>query len=253
MNFTAHFENELRRNFYLFRRYWIESIFLLGLVVALFGGLVFTVLSFNEYSWSSGAVDRLVVGFALWLFANGAINGAMGDVMEETEQRTLEQICISPAPLEKLLLIRASVKLLTSLLSLLIALAIIDQLTVDRLQIKYATILGLALGAFPSLLGIGYALAGLLLVVKRGAVVQIIILPAIIGLISLPAFPVNMFAALPYSLGAAAARAASSGAQIDPGVYLAIGLNSLFYFVFGLVIFRWFEKRARRDGVLGHL
>ncbi|MCE4558235.1 hypothetical protein [Pelomonas cellulosilytica] len=253
MNLSTHFENELRRNGYLFRRYWIESIFLLGLVITLFGGFVFAVLSFNESSWSSGAVDRLIVGFALWLFANGAVNGAMGDVMEETEQRTLEQICISPLPLEKLLLIRASVKMLTSLLFLLIALTIVDKLTAARLQINFSVMLALALGALPSLLGIGYALAGLLLVVKRGAVVQIVILPAIIGLVSLPAFPVNVFAALPYSLGAAAARAASGGARIDAGVYVTVGLNSLLYFVFGLLVFRWFEKRARRDGVLGHL
>src|SRR5690606_24562931 len=107
MRLFHHLYNEFWRKLYLLRRYWFEAVLSLGLALFLFGGLIFTVLSVGGSTLDSGAVDGIIVGFAIWLFANTAMSGAMGDVEEETEQRTLEQICLAPLPLGALLAVRA--------------------------------------------------------------------------------------------------------------------------------------------------
>lgn len=252
MRLFGHLYNEFWRSLYLLRRYWFEAGLSLGLVLFLFGGLVFTVLSISGSTLESGSVDGIIVGFALWLFANIAMSGAMGDVTEETEQRTLEQICLAPLPLGALLGVRALLQLGGGLILLVVTLMVIELVTAGRLQMQYGPTLAAALLAAPSLLGVGFALAGVLLLVKKGGVVQVVTFPLLLGLIALPAYPANAMASLPYALGAAAARAAASGAELGPEVFFLIALNSACYFAAGMVIYRRFEQYARKLGVLGH-
>ena len=129
MRLFKHLYNETCRNALLLRRYWFEAVLSLGFVLLLFGGLIFTVLSVGGGSLESGSVDGIIVGFAVWLFASTAMGGAMGDVAEETEQRTLEQICLAPLPLGTLLAVRAVLQLGGGLLMLVITLGL-DALTV---------------------------------------------------------------------------------------------------------------------------
>lgn len=252
MRLFNHLYNEFWRSLLLLRRYWLEAALSLGLVLFLFGGLVFTVLSVSGSTLESGSVDGIIVGFALWLFASSAMGGAMGDVTEETEQRTLEQICLAPLSLGALLGLRALLQLAGGLILLVVTLMIIEAATVGRLQMQYGPTLGAALLAAPSLLGVGFALAGVLLLAKKGAMVQVVTFPLLLGLIALPAYPMNELAFLPYALGAAAARASASGAVLEPLVFGAIALNSACYLALGVLLYRRFEQHARKLGVLGH-
>lgn len=252
MRLLKHLYNEFCRNALLLRRYWFEAALSLGLVLMLFGGLIFTVLSVGEGTLESGSVDGIIVGFAVWLFATAAMGGAMGDVVEETEQRTLEQICLAPLPLGTLLGVRALLQLGGGLLMLVITLMIIEVMTGGRLEIPYGPTLGAALLAAPSLLGVGFALAGVLLLSKKGAGIQVATFPLVLGLLALPAFPINALALLPFALGAAAARASAAGTELGPEVFAVIALNSAFYLALGLLIYRRFEQHARRLGILGH-
>lgn len=247
-----HLGNECLRKLYLMRRYWFEALLSLGLVLFLFGGLVFAVLSVSGATLESGDLDGMIVGFALWLFANMAIGGAMGDVSEETEQRTLEQICLSPLSLEALLGVRALLQLAGGLLLLVLTLMVIEVLTDGRLQMQYLPTLGAALLAAPALMGVGFALAGVALLAKKGEVIQVVTFPLLLGLLALPAFPINALAWLPFALGAAAARASAAGAMLGPDVFAVIALNAAGYLAAGLIIFRKLEQRARKLGVLGH-
>ena len=252
MRFFKHLYNEFWRSLYLLRRYWFEAALSLGLVLVLFGGLVLTVLSISESTLESGSVDGIIIGFALWLFANIAMSGAMGDVTEETEQRTLEQICLAPLPLGALLGVRALLQLGGGLILLVVTLMVIEAVIGGRLQMQYAPTLGAALLAAPSLLGVGFALAGVLLLAKKGDIVMVVTFQLLLGLMALPAYPVNALVFMPYAIGAAAARAAASGAELGYEVFLLIALNSACYFAAGVHIYRRFEQHARKLGVLGH-
>jgi hypothetical protein len=72
------------------------------------------------------------------------------------------------------------------------------------------------------------------------------------GLVALPAFPLNAWAVLPYALSAAAARAMAAGAQPELWTWGGVAVNSLLYLALGMGLFQWALKRARKLGVLGH-
>ncbi|MCU7370343.1 hypothetical protein PEC18_05635 [Paucibacter sp. O1-1] len=247
-----HLANELRRAFYLQRRYWFEGLLGLGLLLSLFGGLLYAVLSVSGSALASGEADGLIVGFVLWLFAASAFGSVCQDVQEETEQRSLEQLSLGPLPLWALLSLRALLKLLGGLLMLGLTLWLAEWLAGGRLQISHGPVLAAALLAVPALIGVGYALGGLLLLVKKAELLLVVCYPAVIGLVALPAYPINAQALLPYALGAAAARASAAGAALPASVFGWIALNSLAYLLAGLLIYGVLERRARRLGVLGH-
>lgn len=248
----AHLRNELRRTWQLKRRYWFESLLAFGLLAAMFGGLLFAVLSVGGQSLASGGADGLIVGFAVWLFAAAASSSASQDVQMETEQRTLEQLCIAPLPLWALLGLRAVLTLLGALLTLLVALAATQALTGGRLQGDWSLTVAACLLAAPALLGLGYAMAGVMLLAKKAEMLPVAVFPLVIGLVALPAYPVNALAWLPYALGAATARATALGAEPQLGVWLLIAANGLFWGVVGVGVYALLERRARRLGVLGH-
>jgi ABC-2 type transport system permease protein len=247
-----HLLNELRRTWALKRRYWFETLLALGFLVAMFCGLLFAVVSVGGRSLASGEADGLIVGFAVWLFALSACGSASQDVQQETEQRTLEQLCIAPLPLWGLLALRAVLTLLGALLTLLVALGLAHALTGGRLQGDWFATIAACLLAAPALVGLGYALAGVMLLAKKAELLLTAMFPVVIGLVALPAYPVNALSLLPYALGAATARATTAGAQPEPLVWLLIALNALVWAVLGGLVYAWTERRARQLGVLGH-
>jgi len=244
--------NEARRSLWLARRYWIETLLGLGFVLSLFGGLVFAVLKASGQSLGSGRADGLIAGFALWMFASGAAHAGSKEIVEETRQRTLEQLNLAPLSLEGLLAIRLVLGLAFGLALLVLSLLLIGGLTEGRVQISPA-VLGLALLGCPALAGLGYAIAGLSLLVKHGELLMVAAYPVVIALVSLPAYPVSELAWLPYALAAAGARAAATGGTLATEVWPWVALNSGAYLSLGLLCFRGCLRQARRLGVLGHL
>ena len=244
--------NEAHRALWLARRYWVEALLGLGFVLSLFGGLVFAVLKASGQSLDSGQADGLIAGFALWMFASGAAHACSKEIVEETRQRTLEQLNLAPLSLAGLLTVRLLLELAVGLLLLVLSLALIGVLTDGRVQAS-PEVLGLALLGCPALAGLGFALAGLSLLIKHGELLMVAAYPLVIALVSLPAYPVSELALLPYALAAAAARAASMGGSLGAEVWAWVALNSTVYLGLGLLCFRRCLAQARQLGVLGHL
>lgn len=246
-----HLLNEARRSVGLARRYWIETLLGLGFVISLFGGLLLAVVKTTGQDLASGQADGLIAGFAIWMFASGAALAAGKEITEETRQRTLEQLCLSPLSLQRLLALRLTLELAVGLLLLALTLAAAAWLTGGRVMPAPA-LFGLTLLGMPALVGVGYALAGALLLVKRGELLAVAAYPALIALVALPAYPLNGLAVLPYALAAAAARTAALGTAIAPSCWALIALNAGAYLLLGLWLFRRAEAKARRLAVLAH-
>jgi ABC-2 type transport system permease protein len=247
-----HFVNELRLHLYRARRYLFETLFGFALLGLLFGGLLWAVSSISGQRLGSGALDGLLLGFVLWYFATSAFGCAGMEIAEEMRQRTLEPLCVAPLPLGGLLLLRTLLRLVGGLVSLLLLITLLRWLTDGRLQLQTLQALGPVLLAAPALIGLGFASAGLLLVVKRAEALPALLGLALMALVALPAYPANAYALLPYALGAAGAKAAASGATLHPGTLVWIALNSAIYLGLGLLLFAWAKRNARRLGILGH-
>lgn len=248
-----HFYNEMRLQLFMAVRYWFESLFGLALVTILFTGLLVAISVVGDSDISSGKLDGLIVGFALWIFATAAYSSSSHDIADETRARTIEQICVAPISLATVLGIRACIRLLRGAFALGLILLAIEMVTEGRLNLKYYPILLLSLLAAPGLAGLGYLMAGLILLVKRAETAQALMYPALIALVALPAYPLNMLSALPYALGAAAARASSAGQVIAISTYFSVLGISLIWLFGGILSFRGFVKIAKSKGLIGHL
>lgn len=248
--------NESRLCYYQARRYWPESLAAFAATLCVFSGFLYAVTALGDVSIDSGRLDGLIVGFTLWIFASTAYSSVSAETAEEIRQRTLEQICIAPTPLWAILGTRAILKIATGLCVLLSMLIVVNLITGERLNMNYARMMAAVLLAAPSLVGLGYMMSGLLLIVRKAEALQMLVYPALIGLIAYPAYPaypINPGAALPFAYGASVAKLAASGHTLPWTSYLLIGVISLLWLQAGLIIFRWLESQAKRLGVMGHL
>jgi len=245
--------NESRLCYYQARRYWPESLAAFAATLCVFCGFLYAVAALGDVSIDSGKLDGLIVGFTLWIFAGTAYSSVSSETSEEIRQRTLEQICIAPAPLWAILGTRAVLRIGAGLCVLLLMLVAVNLVTGERLNMDYAKMIGAVLLAAPSLVGLGYMMSGLLLVVRKAEALQMLVYPALIGLIAYPAYPANLGAALPFAYGASVAKLAASGHNLPWMSYMTIGAISLLWLPAGLIIFRLLESQAKRLGVLGHL
>ncbi len=248
-----HLINEALLRFYLWRRYWLESIAGFAIILALFVGLLFAVSTFGKLSIQSGTLDGVILGFAIWMFAGAAYSSSASEIAEEIRQRTLQQIAMSPKPLWVMLLVRATVNISSGLTILLLMLIGVDIVTGFRLGLSYLQLLALMALAAPALLGVGLAVAGVLLIARKVDMLQALIYPALVALVSLPAYPVNATILLPFAFGAAAARSAASGQALQATDYVLIVCNSAAWLCAGLVAFRAMDRKARLLGVMGHV
>ncbi len=248
----AHALNEVRLRLVRARRYLFETLFGILLMLLLFGGLLWAVSSVSGQRLDSGALDGLLLGFVLWSFATTAYGCASGEISEEMQQRTLEALCVAPIGLGPLLLLRTLLRMAGGLISLLLLVALLGWMTDGRLQLHSLQALAPVLLAAPSLIGLGFASAGLLILVKRAEMVPGLFGLALMGLVALPAYPLNGLALLPYALGAAAAKASAAGTVLLPATLGWVALNSAVYLLLGAALFALALRRARRLGVLGH-
>jgi ABC-2 type transport system permease protein len=250
---TNHLFNELRLQLYLGRRYWFESIFGFLIIVALFIGLLLTVVTTADSNFTSGKLDGLLVGFVLWMFATTAYGSSSHDITDETRARTIEQLCVAPLRLSTLLACRALVRLLGGSIFLLFALVTLSMATSGRIGQGVPGTIAIALLSAPSLVGVGYLMAGLVLIVKRADLAQALAYPCLIALVAIPVDISNWLALLPYSLGASAARDHMSGGTPTISTLFFVGSNSLIWFLGGVYSFRALEHAAKKRGLLGHM
>lgn len=247
-----HITNEFRLQFYMRKRYWFETIISLILLACILVLVIFSISSLGDLSVEKGDFDSFIVGTILWFFAVSCFQSASGDISEETHHRTLEQFYISPISVKKLLAIRALNTLIAGLLLLCIAMKSFDIVMSERINFSILPILGIAVLASFSLVGIGYLVAGLSLLFKKVDLFQAGAYAAIIGLVAAPVNSSPILALLPYTEGASLARKMVNHETVSMQEITLVAINSAIYLALGLVAFDFLEKTARRKGVLGH-
>ena len=95
-------------------------------------------------------------------------------------------------------------------------------------------------------------IGGLTLVYKRIGIVSSLAILGIIALVSVPALPPGAASFLPLAPGAHLARLAVLEQQELPPLYfLIVALNSAFYLAIGMVIYKGFERIAKKKNLIG--
>lgn len=247
---------ELKREWILLRRYAAEAISgVIGLIVVFYGLFLSAKYVAGPTAQLGDRLDAIVIGYVLWslmLFISGDI---AGDLQREAQTGTLEQILLSPYRASQLFLIRALASLTIHLTLNLVILLAIMALTGSRLTFSPLALLPLGcilLAAYGLALGIG----SVALLIKR---VQQLLGIVQFGLLFLLTVPIESWSGsarwlgvlLPMTPGAGLLRAVMArGEGLELSQCLIAIANGVVYFGLGILLFRWAEQAAKRQGKL---
>lgn len=214
----------------------------------------------GEFGQAAGLV--MMVGWLTWMVAADCMAELPLGVSEEAKTGTLEQLCIAPVPLHKILFIRSLAYFLGIGVRGAIAALILSFLVAPVSSVPVILLLFFLslVGAY----GMGFAFAGLALIYKRIKSVtnlvfslMIFFTGALVGLESTGwAFDVLKIA-FPLTWGISLMRQVVEGSVIFPslatsGNFTGLIIHSVAYLGFGIVIFSWGNSKARMKGSLGH-
>ncbi|WP_337243639.1 hypothetical protein [Luteimonas sp. gir] len=235
------------------RRYAFEFVASSLILLAAFAGLAYGLGWLPDADFLPGQ-SSLALGFVLWSFASAAYSGIAGETADEIRGRTLERLCTVGQPLHVLLIVRCSLQVAGALLGTLVLLHVAFWIVGRSVEVPVGPLIVILLLAAPSLVGLGLFMSGLSVLFKQAESVNALMLIGVIALVSLPAYPGNVLALLPFSHAAAwiiAEQGSLSLAGQLPRLLFVAG-NSSLYITIGLAMFGVCHRAARRRGTLGH-
>lgn len=197
----------------------------------------------------------VVVGYFVFFVAQTAFGAASGIVTKEAQWGTLERLYLSPLGFGSVLGATVVADLLWSSLQILVHLLLALLITGQTLVIDPLTVIPLVVLAAAPFLGVGLAVGGVALVVKRLESAMTLFTFVLVGLIAVPVEQFPVVRALPVvQANDMLGRAMRGGVRlwefhlVDHAILLATGVG---YLLAGVAVFKLFLGRARRNGTLG--
>ena len=200
--------------------------------------------------------EGLVVGYALWVFLLITYQDISFTLRIESQEGTLEQLYMSPHGIGWVMGAKVAASFLFNLLIMAIILFITMLTSGVSLNLDFFSLLPVLVGTLFSSLAMGFLVGGLTLIFKRIDSYTQMIQFIWIAFISLPANQIFWMRLLPGSYGATLVR----NITISNQNLIQIGLNQLlFLYIIGLLhlaigygIYKLCERKAMREGMLGH-
>jgi ABC-type polysaccharide/polyol phosphate export permease len=249
---------ELRRAYQIVRSYWLEYVADFALYTI---GFLLLMVVFRAASPGFGSQGYLsaLIGYLTWKMCATVLIGIADMIDDEVQAGTLEQLfLVGKSPLlvfcGRTLGLIANQGLRAGLLGLGLSLIldVLRPISWLAVLVFLLTLIGAA--------GLGFALAGLILVYKRlGGATTLIWQMLVFFTGALVPFyqPVleDISHLLPLSLGIESLRAiflqnVDFAALWQSGLFPGLLMNTLFYSILGVALFRWGERRAREFGLL---
>lgn len=225
-----------------------------------FIGIVFFV---GQGAISDSQVASSFVGFMVTYYAIKAIESMSWALMEEAQSGTLEQMYMSVTRGQIVIIGRLFASLVASTLQVLIIMAVLIPLLHIRLTISL-DVFPVLLVTIMGLVGFGYIIGGITLVVKRIGSLENIFLTALfiangtfLPIHLMPTWMATFAAFLPSTVGIVLLRRVTlhghslSDLWQDGSFIVLIG-HSILFFILGWLIYALCENIAKRQGTLGH-
>jgi ABC-2 type transport system permease protein len=239
-----------------YRANMLVSLFTVGFV---FVGFAFTI---GGGRLEPAELAPMYLGYLVWYFALIAIGDLAWGIRSEMTAGTLEQMAMSPAPLEIVLLGRAFANLLWCILQVVIQGVVLLALLRFRLPLRWEglVILGLTLAG---IYGFGFVIAGLTLVFKQiesfANLVQNALLflnGTLLPVGAMPPWLAAIARSVPTTRGIQVLRSvllegASLADAWRDGSLIGLLLHSTAYFAVGWAAFCYCERVAKARGSLG--
>lgn len=252
--FGTLFSGVVRKRLLLLCRYPVNTASeLVGLYV------FFAVVVFGGHAVAAPTITDtlpgIIVGFFLFTMAYVAYSGLSWDVMHEAQWGTLEQLVISPYGLGRVMGAKVLADLLVSVLYGGILLTLMLVTTGKTMTLDVLTVVPLVAFTLVSVVGVGFAFAGLALLYKRIENVLLLVEFALVPLVAAPVDAIPALKLLPVVEGTYLLRRAMSDGvrllefpRIDLGLVLVTAVG---YLAVGYLVFHLCVRRARNDGLFG--
>ena len=261
-NLTVLLSAEFRRQWYLLRTYWLNSIAsqLLFLFIYLLLAGLSNIVTGGRFD--STARLSLLIGFLTWRAATGYMDELVASISNEARVGTLEQLWVSRGSLSDIVIARSV--MLLSYYTLRIMLIGFFVLLIFRLPIHWnLAALPLFILTLINILGVTLVLLGLQLVIKKVGFIS-----NLLGFLfffltgAFAPFPpasqlhhLSLF--LPLTSGIALLRSSliddvTISELLNSFNLLLLISNTLVYLILGILTLRWSYKRATQAGALAH-
>lgn len=247
---------EFRRKWIEFRRYPSEAIAGIFIYALVFYGLFLSARYIAGPAFQLGdRLDSIVIGYVLWTLVLFVLQDIAGNLQQEAQTGTLEQLFLSRFGAIKVFLIRTLASLTLQMALVLSILLIVMALTGSRLNFPPALVLPfftILMGAY----GIAFAIGSLALLLKRVllllAMLQFVLLFLLTTPIETWTGNLRILAQfLPMTPGAGLLRDLMARGESLNFTQLAVAfVNGAVYFAVGLLLFRVAEREAKRRGML---
>lgn len=267
---------ELVRSYIITRRYWFRTLIGLGIgygmLMVLIGGFIYSGQSIEGTMGSMGdpaKATNFVLGFIIGLFAFGIVGMFSQGLQGMASTGVLEQLCMSPHGLITNFLARTVVSSITTIVSSGVLVWLVARSVGGELHFDLLPVITVLVLTFINLLGFGFMIGGLVLVVKQVGQVAIILRMLLFGLAMFARedvygknilFDVAMHA-LPITDAAVCLKYILIKGQMNAnGEFVSLFAYPYFYYLMvscviwttiGLAVFKYMENWSRYKGTLG--
>ncbi|NLL42530.1 MAG: hypothetical protein GX251_04220 [Firmicutes bacterium] len=249
----AFFKKEL----ILFRRYLHNSV---GSMITLYVIFLLLVGGFQGVRALVGVgadtLEGLVVGYVLWIFMLSTYQDVWYTVRTEAQEGTLEQLYMSAHGFGWVMGAKVVAGFFTNLIMVAVLLAAALLTTGVSVNLDFWSLLPLVIGTLLGSAGIGFAVGGITLVLKRIDSYTQMVQFLLIALVGAPAGRIIWMRLLPCSYGSALINRVMVGgqnlSQIGFGHVAAMILIGVGHLLAGYGIYKFCEHRAMIQGTLGH-
>lgn len=245
-----------RKEYLELKRYLPNTIAMVVTFYVIFLGMFAGIQLIGDPSAQDINTQYVIVNYIFWFLAMMVMNNIGWKITNEAMRGTLEQLCMSPMGIWRIMVTRLISSAGINFL-IIIALLYFSMLTTGQwLNIDVVTIIPILLLTLISMFGVGFMIAGISIVLKQVQAFLQVLQFILAGLTFIPLSVAPLFAYLPFVKGVDLVRNVMiDGAtfnQIGWEGFLILGFNAIFYFVLGLIIFFLCERTAMRKGLLAH-
>jgi ABC-2 type transport system permease protein len=262
----------MRREWVIFTRYpsWVIALFIWPLIFPMLYILTARALAgpdgrgmavFMETTGATDFIGYIVIGTTVWMWQNIVLWDVGFSLRNEQMRGTLESNWLSPTWRFSYLLGHTGPQIVSMLMFITITAIEFGLLFGVRLNGSPWMILLMMLAAIPSIYGLGFAFASLVITVKE-ANAFVFLIRGLVMIFCGITFPVSLLPGWMQSIagwlpqtylihGIRAAAFSNAGLRELAPDLIPLLLFGTFWLVVGYFTFLWMERRARRTGAIG--
>lgn len=237
------------------RRYLPNTVSMIVTFYAIFLMFFLGIQVVGSPEAADASTKYMIVSVVLWMLALMAMQGIGWEITQEATRGTLEQLYMSPVGAWRILLARMIGTVCVNLLIITVMLFMAMATARQWLSFDIATLVPLTVLTVSCMIGVGFVVAGLAIILKQ---IQAFLQIAQFLFLALVAVPVTLtpwLELLPIVRGSTMIRQAmTEGTTLlafSRADWLLLIANTAIYFTLGVIAYKLAERYAMTRGLLG--